>query len=63
MIFWNLLFFLRRNSKHKEVLLTRTLHDVDFSLPFSICCELKNYEVGAFFRGLSRKAESKTCRV
>ena len=39
--------------------MTRTLHDVDFSLPFSTCYELKNCEVGAFFRGLSRKAEFK----
>ena len=27
MIFWNCLFFLRCNSKHKEILLTGTLHE------------------------------------
>ena len=29
-------FLLRRNSKHKEVLLTQTLHEVMFSLRISL---------------------------
>ena len=32
-------FLLRRNSKHKEVLLTQTLHEVMFSLRISIVNE------------------------
>ena len=36
MNFWKWLFFLRHNSEHKEVLLTRILHEVMFSLRISL---------------------------